>query len=75
MTELSASTDKIKALLITCSRMGRENDRKGGKEGYRKSNKNMQNKDEKIVIKAQVWKVKVLAKKTSLIQVVVNKLN
>lgn len=36
-TELSASTDKIKALLITCSRMGKENDRKGEKEEYRKS--------------------------------------
>lgn len=35
----------------------------------------MQNKDEKIVIKVQVWKVKVLAKKTSLLQLVVNKLN
>lgn len=33
----------------------------------------MQNKDEKMVIKAQVWKVKVLAKKTSLTQLVVNK--
>lgn len=33
----------------------------------------MQNKDEKMVIRAQVWKVKVLAKKTSLIELVVNK--
>lgn len=29
ITELSVSTDKIKALLRTSSRMGREDDRKG----------------------------------------------